>query len=123
MKCLVDMKLFNDDEICYNMKAINATLDEKKDYKILIFDLDNIKNMYKIYDNGCILYRENNEFKFKLDTIKNESTYLLKEVNNLFDIAIENCEYKNLNNKIIIQYQLETDDHLKKIEVTIGGLK
>lgn len=120
MVCLIDMKLSKDNKVFYDLKDIKATIDSKEKNEVISFEVENIKNTYEIYDDGCILYRENDEFEFKLNTIKKESTYLLKEVDNKFDINVEKCEYKKKGNQIIIEYKLETDETTNKIEIIKG---
>ena len=122
MTCLIDMKLYKDNEIFYDLNEIKAEVVKKDNYEIISFEVDNIKNVIDVYNEGCILYRKNEEFEFKLDTIKNESTYFLKEIDSTFDINIEKCEYKNIENKIIIEYKIETDEAVNKIEIVKGGI-
>ena len=122
MTCLIDMKLYKDNEICYDLNDIKAEVVKKDNYEIISFKDENIKNIIDVYNEGCILYRKNDEFEFKLDTIKNESTYLLKEIDSTFNIKIEKCEYKKEGNKIIIEYKLETDESVNKIELIKGGI-
>lgn len=117
---LINMKLFKDDDKYFDLVKIKANYKNEKDCKYLEFILDNILNTYKIYENGCIFIRENNEFKFILDTAKNKSTYLLKKIDTTFDIKVEKCEFKNTEEKLIIKYQLETDDNLNTIEISKG---
>ena len=122
MTCLIDMKLYKDNEIFYDLNDIKAEVIKKDDYEIISFDVENIKNIIDVYNEGCILYRKNDEFEFKLDTIKNESTYFLKEIDSTFDINIEKCEHKNIDNKIMIEYKIETDEAVNKIEIVKGGI-
>lgn len=122
MTCLIDMKLYKDNEIFYDLNDIKAEVIKKDDYEIISFEVENIKNVIDVYNDGCILYRKNDEFEFKLDTIKNESTYFLKEIDSTFDINIEKCEYENIENKIIIEYKIETDEVVNKIEIVKGGI-
>ena len=122
MTCLIDMKLYKDNEIFYDLNDIKAEVIKKDNYEIISFDVENIKNIIDVYNEGCILYRKNDEFEFKLDTIKNESTYFLKEIDSTFDINIEKCEHKNIKDKIIIEYKIETDESVSRIEIIKGGI-
>ena len=82
--------------------------------------ISSIQNVLKLLEEGCIFTRENDEFRFKLDTIKKEATYLLKETNTLLDIIVEKCEYFVYPDKTEITYKLESDDCLNSIELTKG---
>lgn len=117
MTCLIDMKLFKDDELCYDFKQVESSLIKEEHYR---FTIEGIQNDFEIKDDKCIFTRENDEFKFVLDTQKEEATYLLKEIDTTFMIQVEKCEFKRKGNKYILTYQLETDDHLNKIELTKG---
>ncbi len=113
---LINMKLLKDDSIIYNMENIEAEINEK----YIKFELDNTTNIYELLEEGCIFTRENDEFRFKLNTIKKEATYLLKETNTLLDIIVEKCEYFVYPDKTKITYKLESDDCLNSIELTKG---
>jgi hypothetical protein len=115
------MKLFKDDEKYYDLTNIETKIVNNDTDKVIEFLIDNIINTYKLNENGCIFIRENAEYKFTLDTINNQSTYLLKETDTLLDIKVEKCEYKKTAEKITIKYQLETDDNLNTIEISIQG--
>lgn len=118
---LINMKLFKDDEKYYDLTNIETKIVNNDTDKVIEFLIDNIINTYKLNENGCIFIRENAEYKFTLDTINNQSTYLLKETDTLLDIKVEKCEYKKTAEKITIKYQLETDDNLNTIEISIQG--
>lgn len=113
---LINMKLSKDNNIFYNLENIEALVNEK----VIEFEIENTKNVYNIFDEGCIFKRENDEFEFVLDTIKKEATYLLKETNTLLDIIVEKCEFEDFKDKIRLSYQLESDDCLNIIEIEKG---
>lgn len=112
---LINMKLYKDSEKYYDVKEKEA----KNEDNIIEFDIENINNMFEFQDYGCLFTRENDEFRFILDTNEEEATYLLKETNTLLDIKVERCNFKRKRNQVIIEYQLETDDCLNKIELEI----
>lgn len=59
--------------------------------------------------------RENNEYKFFLD-IKNKACLItLKQENLTFDILVEEVNLLVLNNKIVLEYFIETDEERTKI--------
>lgn len=119
---LINMKLFKDDKQYYDLKNIESKVKNNENNKVLEFIIDNIVNTYIIDESGCIFIRENNEFKFILDTIKKEATYLLKEIDTTFDIKVEKCDLIKNDNRLTIKYQLETDDNLNIIEITKGEM-
>ena len=113
---LIKMKLYKDDDVFYDIKDINGTfLDD-----ILKFEVENTNNEFNLSDYGCIFTRENDEFRFILDLIEETATFLLKETDTLLDVKVERCNFKRKKNNILIEYQLETDDCLNKIELEIG---
>ena len=113
---LIKMKLYKDDDIYYDMKDVNGTfLDD-----ILKFEVENTNNEFNLSDYGCVFTRENNEFRFILNLIEETATFLLKETDTLLDVKVERCNFKRKKNEILIEYQLETDDCLNKIEIEIG---
>ncbi len=120
MELLIDVILYKNDEICLKYNRINA-IEEKIDNNIFIkYKTDDINNEINIFDNNCIFIRESDEFEFKLDTIENEATYLLKETNTKLDIKIDNIDFKLKGENIHLIYQLETDDCQNKIEIIKG---
>ena len=83
------------------------------------FNLDNIKTSIDINNDCLFLKRENNEFLFNLIISKEENkcNYLLKETNSNFLIDVDFADYKLENNKLVINYQIETDDFLTTLEI------
>ena len=113
---LIKMKMYKDNDVYYDIKDINGTfLDD-----ILKFEVENTNNEFNLSDYGCIFTRENDEFRFILDLIEETATFLLKETDTLLDVKVERCNFKRKKNNILIEYQLETDDCLNKIELEIG---
>ncbi len=113
---LVKMKLYKDNDMYYDLKDIKSTFLNN----ILRFDSENTRNEFNLNDYGCIFTRENDEFKFILDLTEEKSTFLLKETDTLLDVKVERCKFKRQKNNIYIEYQLEIDDCLNKIEIEIG---
>ena len=48
------------------------------------------------------------------------NSFLLKETDTLLYVKVERSNFKRKKNNILIEYQLETDDCLNKIELEIG---
>lgn len=115
---VINMKLYKDDNKYYDLNNINVFLEDE----IIKFDIDGIKNIFDLRDYGCIFIRESDEFKFVLDTNEEVSTYHLKETDTLLDLKVERCNFKRKKNNIAIEYQLETDDCLNKIELEIVSI-
>lgn len=95
----------------------NVSFEVKESLKEFI--LDNIKTSIDIKNDELFLKRENNEFLFDLtiSPLKNKCIYTLKETNSSFLIDVDYADYKLDNNKLIINYQIETDDFLTTLEI------
>lgn len=109
-------KFIKNKEIIYNISNIKYVDRNNK----LTFMVEKTKCIFELLDNGCIFIRDDKDYKFRLDTIKRECTLELKEMNKVFDIKINDLEYKNIDNKIILKYNIETDDALNVIEIIRG---
>lgn len=68
--------------------------------------------------NDMIFTRENKEFKFTLDILNKTCTIHLKNENLDLDINVDQCELKNINNRITLEYIIESDDAKNKIIIT-----
>ena len=87
----------------------------------------NNKIVYKINDIQNIIYTNKMEYSFirklpdsifTLDIAQKKATISLNS-NLIFDIKVEKLKYEFTNNKIIIEYKLETDEDLKKLIITL----
>ena len=87
------------------------------------FIIDGINMQIDIDNDSLLLKRENEEFFFFLtiSSEKNECSYLLKEVDTNFEIKVDYADYKLDKNKLIINYQIETDDFLTTLEIVFKG--
>ena len=112
---LINMKLYKDNEKYYDLKNVEVTFEDN----IIEFQIEGTIISFELQNYGCIFTRENDEFRFILNTNKEESTYLLKETDTLLDIIVERCNFKRKDDIVTIEYQLETDDCLNKIESEI----
>lgn len=115
---LINMKLYKDNEKYYDLKNINASLEENT----IQFLVNGTNTSFDLQDYGCVFSRENDEFRFTVDTNEVESTYYLKETDTLLDVKVERCNFKRKKDIIIIEYQLETDDCLNKIELEMKDI-
>lgn len=109
-------KFLKDDEIIYDLNNLKYI---EKDNKIT-FMVEKNKCIFEIFKDGCIFLREDSDYKFKLDTIKKECTLELKGLNLKYDIKIFSLDYKNIDNKIILKYNIETDEKTNIIEINRG---
>lgn len=111
MKKILHIKLYRKERLEKEYKSIIAL--EKNN--TLTFFIDKIKTTITKEE----LIRENEEFTFKINFLKNECTYYLKENHMLFDIKVlEKSFYKQEEKSIIIKYFIETDEEPLKIEIT-----
>ena len=87
----------------------------------------NNKIVYKINDIQNIIYTNKMEYSFirklpdsifTLDIAQKKATISLNS-NLIFDIKVEKLKYEFTNNKIIIEYKLESDEDLKKLIITL----
>ncbi len=113
MKKLISLNLYKDNKLETSYNKINAIY-QNNTYTFII---DEVKT--SISNN--LFIRENNEFKFTLDILNKESTYLLKNNNMLFDVDIINLSSKNENNNIILEYRLSSNENDMKIELINEG--
>ncbi len=97
----------------------NIVVEEYRDIKgisnnnSIVLNINKIKTTLK----DKIFIRENNEFKFELDILNKKSLYILKEHNLKYDIKVRKSTIKEQKNKIIIEYDIETNEDLIKIEI------
>ena len=101
-----NIRIYNNDILNKEYLNINSMKNNK-----ITFKLDNIKTII----NNNILIRENEEFKFEIDLLNKKATYLLKEKNYLYDIEVKKSYIQYDNNKIIIIYNIETNEEEIKI--------
>lgn len=109
MKRPITLNLYKERRLEMSYKDINALVNNST-YSFII---DGIKTTL----NDEEFTRENNEFKFNLDIKNKKATYLLKEQNTLFDIDVEKIDFKKVNNNIILEYKISSDESELKIEL------
>ena len=61
--------------------------------------------------------RENEEYEFFLAILTKSCTIHLKKEQLDFDILVDDCDLLQINNKIILEYNIETED--KKVKMSI----
>lgn len=80
------------------------------------FTHDNVTYKVRISNINAFFVRENNEFKFVLDIMNNKCFYKLKETDTLLEIKVLQSKSSINENNFIIEYELETEEGLNKIE-------
>ena len=106
----LDFKLYKNEslKICKNNIAYLQNNDK------ILFEVDG--NKFEIDLKNFSLKKEDGDSIFHIDN--NTSSLLIKEINQLFDIKIDNININKDDNKYIIKYKLESDDELTSIEIT-----
>ncbi len=96
------------------LKIDNLSYKIKKN--IIEFFYDNVTYMVKISNINSFFVREGNEFKFVLDMMNNKCFYKLKETNTLLEIKVLKSESLIKDNNFLIEYELETEEGVNKVE-------
>lgn len=107
--------LKNEEEI---LKKENLSYRIKKND--IEFLCDNISYKLRVSNLDAFLVRESEEFKFVLDIRNQKCFYNLKETGTLLEIEIIKSNAKLLENKFIIEYELETEEGLNKVEFSFN---
>lgn len=98
----------NNEEIYQNTFINKAKNNKELQFNML--DFDTIINLEKE-----TFLRENNEYMFYLDIKNNICKIELKKEELTFDINVEEASMEVLNDKIILEYFIETDEARNKI--------
>ena len=86
---------------------------------IIKYNLDDVANTLELLEDGVIFTRENDEYLFNLKLSKDQNTcrYLLKELDSYIDIVVDDGQIIKEDNKLTINYQIESDDEFTTIEL------
>ena len=104
---LINIRLSNGNNEIVSYKKVPCIVNNDK----ISFIIDDIKTTISDIE----LSRENKEYIFTLDIKNKLSTYTLKEINNTYDIEVENLEYIK-NDKIIeLIYKISSNEEPIKI--------
>lgn len=87
--------------------------------QLLEYNDDSCNNKLELHDDEIILTRENEDFLLIMNNTKEEAFYKLKELNYELQIKINYFDKIIENHKLIICYQLETND--KQITLILEG--
>lgn len=109
--------LYKNNKEEYKEKFKNKSKNENKVYfRMLNFEttIDKVEQTF---------LRENEEYIFFLDIKNKKCKVELKKENIAFDVMVEEASMEVLNNKIIIEYFIETDEARNKIVIEESGWK
>lgn len=112
MKKIINIKLYNNDQIVKEYNNVNS-IHKDETYTMILDDVKTIIN--KDY-----LKRETNEYEFVLDINKKNAIYTLKMNNTSFDIDVEKVMYKCIENNIILDYEISSEEGHLKIIIETG---
>ena len=108
-----NVKIIIGDE-CYKEYKITNITDNIFEYQD-----DTCLNKLEISNDKIIFIRESDEFLLIMDSTKDNAYYKLKDLNYELDIKINYFDQREEDNKLIISYQLETND--KEISLILEG--
>ncbi len=109
----LNLKLFSEN-VCKMEK--NHIIYHQTD-EIIEFEIDKIYHLLDLKNK--IFERENDEFCFMIDFIKEKCTYELKEKQATFDIMVEESFWNVEKNNIELSYAIETNDEKVKILIEL----
>lgn len=113
MKGKLNLKLLNNSNAVYNLNRIEYLQDNN------VIEFTDNKDCYRISLNEKYFIKENDEFIFNLNIENKTCTYLLKEIDNLFDINVLECSLEETKNKIKIEYKIESNEEKNIIEIEL----
>lgn len=97
-------------------EVLSSLFATKKDVEsTLVFDLMEYETTIDIENE--IFTRENEEYLFLLDIKNKYCKIVLKKEELEFEVNVEECAISVLNNKIVIDYFIETDEARNKIVI------
>ena len=113
IKNKLDMKLYKNNILVLDKNNI----DYSNKFDKILFEIDN--DSYYLINNEkeVVFSRETKDYLFELNIGKDNTCNLtLKSENAIFPIKVEDATINKENNKVLINYQLETDDEVTTIE-------
>lgn len=100
---------YKNNEEVYKDTFKNKLNNDKK----IMFDMLDYETTINIKEKTFL--RENNEYIFYLDFKNNKCKVELKQEGISFDACVEEANMEDLNNEVIIEYFIETDETRNKI--------
>lgn len=115
MKKKLNINLLKNNNLVVSYQNINY----QEEDKLISYEIDNVTNSIYIGSKSLVFTRENAEFLFELTIAKdnNKCKYLLKELDNYLDVEVDDANYEQTKDKLIINYQIETDDEFTTVEI------
>lgn len=113
IKNKLNMKLYKNN----NLVLDKNNIDYLNKFDKILFEIDNYPHYLIINDKGIIFSRETEDYLFYLEINDNNKCHItLKEEQATFPINVEEAIINKEDNKITINYQLESDDEITTIE-------
>ena len=95
--------LIKGEEVVLKDKVIGSFKNQVLSFKLE--DMDNIIDL-----NKGLFIRENDEYQFYLDFLNKSCILTLKNENYSLDINVDKCSIEYVDNKVTINYFIDTDD-------------
>ena len=111
MKRVINIKLYEKNKMIKEYSNINSLINDER----ITFNIDNTKNIL----SSTSFIRENNEYIFNLNITKKECFFTLKEKDITYKINVEKVIYSKKNNNITLEYKIESQNELLKINIEI----
>lgn len=109
MKKIININLYKDDRLQEEYKDILAIVD-KESYKFKLNDVTTVVN-------NRYFQRETDEYKFKIDFINNEASFLLKTHQQLLPVEVEELSLERKEKNLTMIYKIATDEEKFKIYI------
>jgi len=112
---ILHLKLYKNNNLILEQKNIAYSKNNDK----ILFNLDGVDNKLEIKDDYLLFEREDatSYFNINLTSAKNTCQCMLKELDTLVDIIVDDGEFHFQDNILVINYQIETDDEFTTIEI------
>ena len=110
MKKIINIDLYKQKKLEKRYEEIIAIVNDDS-YKFIVEDMTTVIN-------NRYFSRENKEYKFIIDFIKRESSLLLKNNNQFFNIELEDYKYNRKNNSLELEYKISSDEEPFRIVIT-----
>ena len=113
IKNKLNMKLYKNN----NLVLDKNNIDYLNKFDKILFEIDNYPHYLINNEDKIVFQRETEDYLFYLElTNDNKCHITLKKEQLTFPINVEDASINKDNNKLIINYQLESDDEITTIE-------
>ena len=110
---LIDLKLYKDEKLILEEPNLKCQVENDTVY----FQIEKVEHQLDFEKK--ILERFNEEFHFYLNFEEEICTYELKSHQAVFDIIVDQSYFSKIENKIEVEYAIETDDAKTKILIEL----